>query len=300
MNLKFAYFCFGTFYLGTCSIINLCAIALDRFAHIKDPMLYNRWMNKRIVIISVTIIWLVSCLISFVPISLGWHRPQITPIVLNQNHRYSPISDITTSPLSLTAATPNTEQFWSTTAKFNRLKRSVHHYPYHASLPPDYLQDESEFIDQYSFKPRLYSPMFFNDSKMAIKASPAYYLPVPVFSEQQEQNIADDDDDEKQLLLSLNSETVTSTTTTSTTIQPPVSNNLLRHSKHFSHTIIMIMNQYQRYQQQHLPQQEVPNIKLIDNIKQVSEFNDNLNQQENPQCALDLTPTYAVVSSCIR
>ncbi|KAH9426358.1 receptor [Dermatophagoides pteronyssinus] len=60
---------------STCSIINLCAIALDRFAHIKDPMLYNRWMNKRIVIIAVSIIWILSGLISFLPISLGWHKP---------------------------------------------------------------------------------------------------------------------------------------------------------------------------------------------------------------------------------
>lgn len=60
---------------STCSIINLCAIALDRFAHIKDPMRYNRWMTKKVVIGAVSLIWLVSCGISFVPISLGWHKP---------------------------------------------------------------------------------------------------------------------------------------------------------------------------------------------------------------------------------
>lgn len=60
---------------GTCSIINLCAIALDRFIYIKDPLMYNRWMTRRVVVVCVSLIWLVSVLISFVPISLDWHRP---------------------------------------------------------------------------------------------------------------------------------------------------------------------------------------------------------------------------------
>lgn len=61
--------------IGTCSILNLCAISLDRFVHIKDPMSYNRWMTKKIVFVAVSGIWLVSGLVSFVPISLGWHKP---------------------------------------------------------------------------------------------------------------------------------------------------------------------------------------------------------------------------------
>ncbi|XP_054168582.1 dopamine receptor 1-like [Oppia nitens] len=59
----------------TCSILNLCAISLDRFVHIKDPMSYNRWMNKKIIFCAVSGIWLVSGFVSFVPISLGWHKP---------------------------------------------------------------------------------------------------------------------------------------------------------------------------------------------------------------------------------
>jgi dopamine D1-like receptor len=59
----------------TASILNLAAISLDRFFHIKDPLLYERWMTKRVILISVTGIWILSALVSFVPISLGWHRP---------------------------------------------------------------------------------------------------------------------------------------------------------------------------------------------------------------------------------
>lgn len=53
----------------------MCAIALDRFIYIKDPLTYNRWMTRRVVVVCVSLIWLVSVLISFVPISLDWHRP---------------------------------------------------------------------------------------------------------------------------------------------------------------------------------------------------------------------------------
>lgn len=59
----------------TASILNLAAISLDRFFHIKDPLLYERWMTKRVILVSVAGIWLLSALVSFVPISLGWHRP---------------------------------------------------------------------------------------------------------------------------------------------------------------------------------------------------------------------------------
>ncbi|XP_053203018.1 dopamine receptor 1-like [Panonychus citri] len=59
----------------TSSILNLCAISLDRFLHIKDPLRYNQWMTKRVVLASVALIWLLSGLISFVPVSLGWHKP---------------------------------------------------------------------------------------------------------------------------------------------------------------------------------------------------------------------------------
>ena len=59
----------------TASILNLCAISLDRFVHIKDCLLYNQWMTRRVAISAVIIIWFTSALVSFVPINLGWHKP---------------------------------------------------------------------------------------------------------------------------------------------------------------------------------------------------------------------------------
>lgn len=59
---------------GTCSILNLCAISLDRFMYIKNPLKYNRLMTKKVVLSAVAAIWIMSGLVSFVPIGLGWHK----------------------------------------------------------------------------------------------------------------------------------------------------------------------------------------------------------------------------------
>lgn len=60
----------------TASILNLCAISLDRYLHIRDPMQYARWMTKSVVLCSIFMIWIVSGLVSFLPIFLGLHRPE--------------------------------------------------------------------------------------------------------------------------------------------------------------------------------------------------------------------------------
>ncbi|KAA0195318.1 hypothetical protein HAZT_HAZT003005 [Hyalella azteca] len=71
---------------STASIFNLCAISLDRYIHIKsvymllqyfpvlDPLGYSRWMSKRTVVLAIAIIWVLSALVSFLPIQLGLHR----------------------------------------------------------------------------------------------------------------------------------------------------------------------------------------------------------------------------------
>ncbi|XP_046823588.1 dopamine receptor 1-like isoform X1 [Vespa crabro] len=59
---------------STASILNLCAISLDRYIHIKDPLRYGRWVTRRIATAGIAVVWLLAGLISFVPISLGLHR----------------------------------------------------------------------------------------------------------------------------------------------------------------------------------------------------------------------------------
>lgn len=60
---------------STSSILNLCAISLDRYLHIRDPLRYSRWMTKSVVLAFIAAIWLTSCLVSFLPISQGLHLP---------------------------------------------------------------------------------------------------------------------------------------------------------------------------------------------------------------------------------
>ncbi|XP_072759966.1 dopamine receptor, D1 isoform X2 [Anoplolepis gracilipes] len=64
---------------STASILNLCAISLDRYIHIKDPLRYGRWVTRRVAIGGIVVVWLLAGLISFVPISLDLHRNEDTP-----------------------------------------------------------------------------------------------------------------------------------------------------------------------------------------------------------------------------
>ncbi|KOX69872.1 Dopamine receptor 1 [Melipona quadrifasciata] len=64
---------------STASILNLCAISLDRYIHIKDPLRYGRWVTRRVAVAGIAIVWLLAGLISFVPISLGLHRREDEP-----------------------------------------------------------------------------------------------------------------------------------------------------------------------------------------------------------------------------
>ncbi|KAJ8687010.1 hypothetical protein QAD02_022804, partial [Eretmocerus hayati] len=63
---------------STASILNLCAISLDRYIHIKDPFRYARWVTKKTAWGSILAIWSLAIMISFLPISLGLHRPHET------------------------------------------------------------------------------------------------------------------------------------------------------------------------------------------------------------------------------
>ncbi|KAF4532594.1 hypothetical protein B566_EDAN013372 [Ephemera danica] len=81
---------------STASILNLCAISLDRYIHIKDPLRYGRWVTKRIVCAIIAAVWLLAALISFVPISLGLHRPP------QPEHPQDPTDELPTCALDLT------------------------------------------------------------------------------------------------------------------------------------------------------------------------------------------------------
>lgn len=59
---------------ATASILNLCAISLDRYIHMKNPFRYEEWMTNRKCLGFIGLIWLASILISFLPINLGWHE----------------------------------------------------------------------------------------------------------------------------------------------------------------------------------------------------------------------------------
>ncbi|XP_024083615.1 dopamine receptor 1-like isoform X2 [Cimex lectularius] len=82
---------------STASILNLCAISLDRYIHIKDPLRYSRWVTKRVAIITIACIWLLAGLISFVPISLGLHRPP-QPLVYHSGDAEYPTCALDLTP----------------------------------------------------------------------------------------------------------------------------------------------------------------------------------------------------------
>lgn len=69
---------------STASILNLCAISLDRYIHIKSPLHYETLVTPLRTCTAMSVVWLLSALISFLPIHLGWHQmgmetPSVNP-----------------------------------------------------------------------------------------------------------------------------------------------------------------------------------------------------------------------------
>uniref|UniRef100_A0A915PAS0 G-protein coupled receptors family 1 profile domain-containing protein n=1 Tax=Meloidogyne floridensis TaxID=298350 RepID=A0A915PAS0_9BILA len=56
---------------STASILNLCAIALDRFIHISRPMRYVRFVGRRVICCSVCAIWIISTAVGTAQIAFG-------------------------------------------------------------------------------------------------------------------------------------------------------------------------------------------------------------------------------------
>lgn len=59
---------------STASILNLCAISADRYLHIRSPLHYDRLVTHKRCLGAIGLVWIMSALISFLPIHLGWHR----------------------------------------------------------------------------------------------------------------------------------------------------------------------------------------------------------------------------------
>uniref|UniRef100_A0A674P9S0 D(1B) dopamine receptor n=1 Tax=Takifugu rubripes TaxID=31033 RepID=A0A674P9S0_TAKRU len=62
---------------STASILNLCVISVDRYWAISSPFRYERTMNRKVASVMIGVIWIVSVVISVVPVQLDWHRAEI-------------------------------------------------------------------------------------------------------------------------------------------------------------------------------------------------------------------------------
>ncbi|XP_028921757.1 D(1B) dopamine receptor-like, partial [Ornithorhynchus anatinus] len=59
---------------STASILHLCLISLDRYWAISSPFRYERRMTRAAALATIGVAWLLSLLISFIPVRLRWHR----------------------------------------------------------------------------------------------------------------------------------------------------------------------------------------------------------------------------------
>ncbi|NXM55568.1 DRD1L protein, partial [Illadopsis cleaveri] len=58
----------------TASILHLCLISLERYWAIASPFFYQRRVTQRVAFVTIGAAWLLSLLISFIPVQLQWHR----------------------------------------------------------------------------------------------------------------------------------------------------------------------------------------------------------------------------------
>ncbi|NXO05133.1 DRD1C protein, partial [Rhinopomastus cyanomelas] len=59
---------------STASILNLCIISVDRYWAVSNPFRYERKMTQRVALVMVGVAWLLSLLVSFIPVQLEWHK----------------------------------------------------------------------------------------------------------------------------------------------------------------------------------------------------------------------------------
>lgn len=68
--------------LCSASVLNVCAISFDRYLAIISPLRYKSLMTFRRALLLLAILWTVSILSSFVPITNGWHN-SLVPSLIN-------------------------------------------------------------------------------------------------------------------------------------------------------------------------------------------------------------------------
>lgn len=59
---------------STASILNLCIISMDRYWAISNPFRYKRRMTQHVAFVMIAVAWLLSLVISFIPVQLEWHK----------------------------------------------------------------------------------------------------------------------------------------------------------------------------------------------------------------------------------
>ncbi|XP_041066153.1 D(1C) dopamine receptor-like [Carcharodon carcharias] len=59
---------------STASILNLCMISVDRYWAIARPFWYERRMTQPVAFVMIGTAWVLSILISFIPVQLSWHK----------------------------------------------------------------------------------------------------------------------------------------------------------------------------------------------------------------------------------
>jgi len=83
---------------STASILNLCAISLDRYVHVRSPLHYDRLVTPRRSLSAIALLWIMSALISFLPIHLGWHRVNDAGALINSSTPSHTHSSVLRSP----------------------------------------------------------------------------------------------------------------------------------------------------------------------------------------------------------
>uniref|UniRef100_A0A8C9XAQ0 G-protein coupled receptors family 1 profile domain-containing protein n=1 Tax=Sander lucioperca TaxID=283035 RepID=A0A8C9XAQ0_SANLU len=76
---------------STASILHLCIISVDRYWAIASPFKYEQKMTQRVAFVMIGVAWLLSILISFIPVQLNWHQveEEVDSCVANLNKTYA-------------------------------------------------------------------------------------------------------------------------------------------------------------------------------------------------------------------